>query len=151
MFIASSSGSSGPKSPEAAGPRTRRCRHARVRSHRSKRHNVTATGNASFGLRGVFECATTPPRSSLPGCLGPYGSEGVRTVGRLHPAACRGATAETTPENQRGTEQSCECRQPRAGYKSWANFKSSVRAISCTPCAVPTTNSPQRILRPLRQ
>ena len=85
MFIASSSGSSGPKSPEAAGPRTRRCRHARVRSHRSKRHNVTATGNASFGLRGVFECATTPPRSTLPGCLGPYGSEGVRTVGRLHP------------------------------------------------------------------
>ena len=36
------------------------------------------------------------------------------------PRASRGATAETTPESQRGNVQFCKCRQSRDGYKSWA-------------------------------
>ena len=37
-------------------------------------------------VRGTrHDSATTPPRSSLPGCLGLHEGEGVRTVGRLHP------------------------------------------------------------------
>ena len=51
------------------------------------------------------DSATTPPRSILPGCLGLHGSEGVRTGWTSTPRASRGATAETTPENQRGKVQ----------------------------------------------
>ena len=55
----------------------------------------------TWGIRRRHVCFfltdTTPPRSSLPGCLGLHEGEGVRTVVST-PRASRAATAETTPD-----------------------------------------------------